>query len=261
MNLTLNPSVAVGYKSPSQKARVITEHWATANLYCPACASDNLEPLRPNAVVTDYLCPNCTARYQLKSTAGSFGGSVSNSAYQPKMDAIQSGSVPHYAFLRYSSQRWMVTDLFIVPGYFFTPAVIQERPPLRSTARRHGWIGSNILLRAMPQDARVSVVLGEQALPPQEVRKAWSQFAFLGTAENAKGGWGADTLICVREMQQTTGSDEFSLQDFYRAFGGRLGALHPENRNVQAKIRQQLQVLRDNQVLQFLTGGRYRVLR
>ncbi len=177
------------------------------------------------------------------------------------MDAIQNGQVPHYAFLRYSSQRWMITDLFIVPGYFFTPAVIEERPPLRSTARRAGWIGSNILLRVLPPDARVLVIAGEQALPPEDVRSAWSRFAFLGAAENAKGGWGADTLICVREMQRAAGSNEFSLQDFYRAFEGRLGALHPENRNVQAKIRQQLQVLRDNGVLGFLTAGRYRVLR
>ena len=261
MNITLDPSIAINYKSLSQKARVITEHWGTANLFCPACASDRLEPRRPNEPVADYLCPNCTARYQLKRTSGAFGGSVTNSAYQPKMDAIQSGRVPHYAFLRYSSQRWMVTDLFIVPGYFFTPAVIQERPPLRSTARRHGWIGSNILLRALPTDARVTVISGEQALAPEDVRNAWRQFAFLGSGENAKGGWGADTLMCVREMQRATGASGFSLQDFYRAFEGRLADLHPENQNVQAKIRQQLQVLRDNGVLQFLSDGHYLVLR
>ncbi len=240
---------------------MITEEWATANLYCLACASDELEPLPPNEKVADYRCKDCTARYQLKSTAGSFGGSITNSAYRPKMDAIQNGLVPHYAFLRYSPLRWMVTDLFIVPGYFFTPAIIQERPPLSSTAQRAGWIGSNILLRALPPDARVSVISDEQALPPEDVRNAWRQFAFLGTAENANGGWGADTLICVREMQRETGSTGFSLQEFYRAFEGCLEALHPENRNVRAKIRQQLQVLRDNQVLQFLSGGRYRVLR
>ncbi len=261
VDLTLNPSVAVGYKSPAQKARVITESWATANLYCPACTSDRLGPLRPNAKVIDYLCSNCTARYQLKSTAGSFGGSVINSSYAAKMEAIQSGRVPHYAFLRYSSQRWVVTDLFIVPGYFFTPAVIEERPPLRPTARRAGWIGSNILLRALLPDARISVVRGGQALPAEDVRKAWNQFSFFGTVEEAKGGWGADTLMCVREMQRATEINEFTLQDFYRAFESRLGALHPENRNVQAKILQQLQVLRDNKVLRFLSGGRYRVLR
>jgi len=261
VNLTLDPSVADGYTSLPQRARVITEHWATANLFCPACTSDFLEPRRPNEPVADYLCPNCAAQYQLKSTSKSFGGSVANSAYQPKMDAIQHGRVPHYAFLRYSSQRWTVTDLFVVPGYFFTPAVIQKRSPLGPMARRRGWAGSNILLRALPLDARVVVVSSGQALPPKDVRSIWSQFAFLGGAKSAKGGWGADALMCVREMQRATGSKEFYLQTFYRAFEARLAALHPENRNVQAKIRQQLQLLRDNGLLQFLSGGRYRVLR
>lgn len=260
MDLLLNPSVAVGYKSSSQKARVITECWARANLYCLACTSDYIEPLRPNAVVTDYVCPNCSARYQLKSTGKSFGGSVTNSAYQPKMDAILNGRVPHYAFLSYSSLRWSVIDLFVVPGYFITRAIVEKRPPLGPNARRSGWTGSNILLGALPSDARFSVVSGGQALPPKDVRNAWNRFSFLGAAENAMGGWGADILICVRDMQRATGSNEFSLRDFYGKFEGRLAALHPDNRNVQAKIRQQLQVLRDNGVLKFLSGGRYQVL-
>ena len=97
MDLSLDPSIAASYKSPAQRARVITEHWAAANLFCPACTSDDLEPLPPNTAVADYFCPNCTAKYQLKSKAGSFGGSVANSAYHPKILAIQSGQVPNYA--------------------------------------------------------------------------------------------------------------------------------------------------------------------
>ena len=216
MDLALDPSVATSYKSPAQRARVITEHWAVANLFCPACTSDYLEPLRPNAVVADYHCPNCTARYQLKSKAGSFGGIVTNSAYQPKMLAIQSGQAPNYAFLRYSSLNWTVVDLFIIHGHFFTPAIIQKRPPLPPTARRAGWVGSNILLRDLPPDARVVVISDEQAVPLEDVRSAWSRFAFLGAGENAKGGWGADTLMCVREMQQATGSNKFALARIHR---------------------------------------------
>lgn len=261
MELTLDPSVAEGYRSLSQKARVITEHWAKENLFCPACPSEHLDPLRPNARVRDYDCPNCKASYQLKSADRAFGGSVTNSAYWPKMNAIRDGQAPNYVFLRYSSQRWMVMDLFIVPGYFITPAIVEKRPPLGPKARRAGWVGSNILLRALPGDARVSVVANERVLPSQDVRNAWSRFAFLGQGENAKGGWTADILMCVRKMQETTNSNEFVLQDFYKAFEGYLGGLHPENRNVQPKIRQQLQILRDNGVLEFLNGGHYKVLR
>ena len=120
-------------------------------------------------------------------------------------------------------------------------------------------MNSKSFLNITQPDARVSIVSGGRALPAEDVRTAWSQFAFLGDAESAREGWGADTLMCVRELQRIIA--EFSLQDFYKAFEGRLASLHPENRNVQAKIRQQLQVLRDHGVLQFLGRGRYRVLR
>ena len=110
-------------------------------------------------------------------------------------------------------------------------------------------------------DARISVVAQGKALPVEQVRDAWGQVAFLGAAESAQGGWGADVLTCVRDLQRSTGSDDFSLQDFYRAFEARLAALHPENRNVQPKIRQQLQVLRKNGLVEFRERGAYRVLR
>ncbi len=96
---------------------------------------------------------------------------------------------------------------------------------------------------------------------PKDVRTAWGQFAFLAKPESASGGWGADILMSVRELQRATGSNEFSLQAFYSTYASRLAALHPDNRNVKPKIRQQMQVLRDNGVLQFLGDGRYRVLR
>ncbi|GJQ53056.1 MAG: hypothetical protein HKUEN02_19030 [Anaerolineaceae bacterium] len=44
--------------------------------------------------------------------------------------------------------------------------------------------------------------------------------------------------------------DEFSLEDVY-AFEGQLQAKHSSNNNVRAKIRQQIQSLRDRDVIQF----------
>ena len=60
-------------------------------------------------------------------------------------------------------------------------------------------------------------------------------------------------LACVDDLS----SDTFSLAEIY-AFEDRLKALHPGNRNVRPKIRQQLQVLRDNGLLIFEGRGRYR---
>ena len=51
--------------------------------------------------------------------------------------------------------------------------------------------------------------------------------------------------------------NEFTLQDVY-AFAAHLEKLHPANRHVRDKIRQQLQVLRDLGFVEFLGRGRYR---
>ena len=158
MDLHLNLAVAEGYSSPSQIARVVTKDWATRNLYCLACSSILLDPARANTAVRDYSCPTCGATYQLKSKGGKFGRKVVNSEYHVKMQAIAKGSAPHYTFLRYSNLTWRVTDLFVVPGHFLSPAVVEKRPPLRPPARRAGWVGSNILLEQLPQEARVHVV-------------------------------------------------------------------------------------------------------
>ncbi|WP_244661633.1 hypothetical protein [Mesorhizobium huakuii] len=54
------------------------------------------------------------------------------------------------------------------------------------------------------------------------------------------------------------GSTDFDIEQIY-AFERKLSALYPNNRNVRPKIRQQLQLLRDNGYLEFLARGRYRV--
>lgn len=51
----------------------------------------------------------------------------------------------------------------------------------------------------------------------------------------------------------------FSLDDI-RKFGPRLAREYPQNKNIDAKIRQTLQILRDQGVLRFLGAGKYRRL-
>ncbi len=52
---------------------------------------------------------------------------------------------------------------------------------------------------------------------------------------------------------------EFTLADVY-AHAGSLAKLHPNNRHVRDKIRQQLQVLRYLGLLAFLGDGNYRLI-
>ena len=260
MDLKLDPSTAGQYTSGSQIARVVTEAWANVNLYCLACSSNHLTATSPNTRVRDFSCPSCNTSYQLKSKNGKHGRVVGNSAYDPKIAAIDEGRAPHYAFLDYSSDSWTVTGLFVVPGHFITRGVIQQRNPLKQSARRAGWVGSNILLNQIMPEGRISLLYDGAFRDPSVVRAEWKRVAFLGSDARAKGGWGADVLSCVRQMELDTGDREFTLRAFYSRFTEQLSLLHPDNNNVQAKIRQQLQVLRDGGMLEFLGRGRYRTI-
>lgn len=54
-------------------------------------------------------------------------------------------------------------------------------------------------------------------------------------------------------MCEKINKSEFTLLDVYE-FENKLHSLYPKNNNIKAKIRQQLQILRDNN---FLGNGRY----
>lgn len=258
MDLRLDLAVADGYKSRSQIARRLTEDWATRNLYCLACASAHLDAAKANTAVWDYSCSACGAVYQLKSQNKPFGRRVSNSEYYTKMRAIAAGRAPHYAFLQYSIPAGAVTNLFVVPGHFLSPAVVERRAELSDDAQRRGWVGSNILLERLPEEGRVQVVESGVSRSPVQVRDDWQRYQFLA---GKKGGWAADVLSCIRVLERETQAREFTLQDFYQRFEAELASRHTDNRNVQAKIRQQMQVLAKGGVLLFVDRrGRYRVI-
>ncbi len=225
-----------------------------------ACSSNHIDAERVGNPVTDYKCPACDTIYQLKSTKRSFGITVTNSAYEKKMAAISTGNAPHYVFLQYSPITWQVRDLFVIPGHFFTPAVIQRRNPLSSTAKRSGWVGSNILLGQLPHDARIQIVSSGVVRDIREVREDWGRFRFLQTDKRSSGGWGAAVLRSVRIMQRESKSNEFTLQGFYERFVSDLSVQYPNNQNVEAKVRQQLQVLRGGGILDFLKPGHFRIV-
>ena len=65
--------------------------------------------------------------------------------------------------------------------------------------------------------------------------------------------WLLDILFCINSISNI----EFSLQEMY-SFTNELQLKHIDNHNVEAKIRQQLQVLRDRGVIEFLGKGHYR---
>ncbi len=99
--------------------------------------------------------------------------------------------------------------------------------------------------------------------PPAKLASAYREIkqaeAQLRPRVLSGGVWTADVLSCVRELQQEKA--EFNLDEFMERFGRRLEVLHPKNRFVRDKVRQQLQLLRHRNVVAFLDNrGRYRVI-
>ena len=261
MDLRLDPALAAGYASSSQIARLVTEAWAVENLYCLACPSENLTQELPNSPVRDFTCSSCSATYQLKSKNGRHGRTVSNSAYDKKIAAVDDGRVPHYAFLDYSRARWKVTGLFVVPGHLIGRGVIAKRRPLGPQAKRAGWVGSTLLLSEIPAEGRIPLVTDGEAIDPASVREKWEMVAFLASDPRGFQGWGADVFSRVNLLISERGKKEFTLREFNCRFIDELSTLHPENRNVSAKIRQQMQVLRDGGILEFVDNrGLYRFM-
>ena len=232
MDLRLDLTTAEGYRSGSQIARKISEDWATRNLFCLLVlltTSTLPEPTRPCGTT---LVQPVGRSISSKARVSDSDGRSAISAYDIKMQAIADGQAPHYAFLQYSKLTSRVTDLFVVPGHFLSPAVIEQRAPLKDTAMRHGWVGSNILIGKLPTEARVLVVEAGVCREPSDVRDEWGRYRFLA---GKRGGWAADVLSCVRVLQQETGTNEFTLQAFYQRFETELAARHLDNRNVRPK--------------------------
>jgi hypothetical protein len=75
----------------------------------------------------------------------------------------------------------------------------------------------------------------------------------LEIADMNSRGWLMDVLNCVNRVP----TSEFTLRDIYN-FEPELQIKHPQNKNVKAKIRQQLQFLRDKGFLEFTGVGKYK---
>jgi type II restriction enzyme len=242
------------HHSASQRARVATEAWAAANLYCVNCDSSRLEPTPLNAWAVDYHCPKSRDPFQLKGQSRPFGCRILDSAYSKMMAAINSDRAPHFVLLHYASDRWRVLDLLLIPHFAIPKSAIEKRKPLSDTARRAGWVGCNIVLTNIPDIVRVPIIVNGVAERPSDVRRRFRHIRPLAELTVEERGWTLDVLNAVRSLRRT----QFALDDVY-AKERELARLHPDNRHVRDKIRQQLQVLRAKGLVEFLERGNYRL--
>lgn len=254
MNLYFDTNLAAGYHSNSQKVRIMSEAWLVDNCYCVNCGN-KLEHFENNKPVGDMFCKNCKEQFELKSNKLKLGKKIIDGTYSTMIEKIDNGDIPNFFYLNYSINDYKVNNLIIIPKHYFTKEIIIKRPPLSSAARRAGWIGCNINVSEIPQSGKLYLVKNGQEEDKNIVINNFNKMLFLRKTKNELKGWLLDILKCIELLDKK----EFSLTDVY-SFENFLKLKHPENKNIQAKIRQQLQLLRDYGYLSFVTRGKYELL-
>ncbi|MDA2921783.1 restriction endonuclease [Patescibacteria group bacterium AH-259-L07] len=260
MRLALDTTVAGGYKSNAQRARVLTESWVTESwvdkeIYCPNCGQLKIDKYPNNQPVADFYCSNCKEDYELKGKQDGLGTKIVDGAHRTMLERLTSNNNPNFFLLNYDLSSLTVTNFLVIPKHFFVPKIIEKRKPLAPTARRAGWIGCNIVLQSIPASGKIFFVKDQKIESKEKVLNEWKKTLFLREEQEISAkGWLLDVMRCVEKL----GNREFTLNDVY-AFESELGVLHPDNKHVKDKIRQQLQILRDKGYLDFVSRGHYRI--
>jgi len=254
MNLNLSSFISDKYVSKSQKIRVLTETWVEDNIYCPKCGC-NISEYPNNKPVADFYCSKCKEDYELKSKKDKIGKKIVDGAYSTMIERLQSNSNPNFFFLNYDKNTYDVVNFMVIPKHFFIPQIIEKRKPLSENARRAGWIGCNILLETIPKSGKIFYIKDGKEEDKSKILDNWARTSFLDKSINIQSkGWLLDVMKCIDKLDKNI----FNLSDIYQ-FESYLKIKHPNNNNIQAKIRQQLQILRDRQFLKFETRGKYKL--
>lgn len=251
--LSLDLSLAKNYKNNSQKIRVMTESWVQSEIFCPNCGAE-IQEYENNRPVADFFCANCREDYELKSKKDALGLKIVDGAFSRMIERLNSQNNPNFFFLNYKKTTFDIYNFIIIPKHFFVPNIIEKRNPLALTAKRAGWVGCNILLNKIPESGKIFYVKNGEIETRENVLKNWKRTLFLRDKPVNLKGWTLEVMKCLDRL----GKQEFFLDEVY-VFDQSLAALYPENKHVKDKIRQQLQILRDNDYLEFIGRGRYRL--
>ncbi|MGD0690671.1 MAG: DpnI domain-containing protein [Candidatus Bathyarchaeia archaeon] len=257
MDLSLDPRCLDMYTSSLQQARCLSEGWAENNLYCPSCLQPTLSREKASTKVLDFRCPQCYQTYNIKASMKPFAERVRDAEYHTFMQAVEERTNPNLVLMHYDKPRLRVVDLEVIPRFFFVPSCIIPSKPTRPKSRGKPWQGCYISLELVPYDGRIRIIEDERIEDRQMVHDKYLSTAKLLLRKTVEGrGWTADVLRCVRALRRQA----FTLEEFCQAYQEELQSLHPKNRFIRAKIRQQLQVLRDNAIMRFRGGGNYELV-
>jgi type II restriction enzyme len=256
VNLRFDRSLATSCHSAAQQARVLTQGWVAREAYCLGCANGSLAPTTQNTRALDFRCESCREPYELKSSKRPFRRQVLDGEYSTLVRAIQSHDNPNLLLLNYDVTTMSVTDLQAIPRHTLSRLAIIPRKPLGPTARRAGWQGCSIDLTGLARSAFVPIIISGVVRGRSNVLDDWRQFDFLGRGSMSSRDWLPDVMSCLRRLP----SEVFKLETVYE-FERELNVLHPKNTHVRPKIRQQLQILVGQGLLERLTPGVYRKTR
>jgi hypothetical protein len=246
----------------------MTEKWAADNLYCPKCGR-SLNQYPNNTPVYDFYCdhfnekvvviPTTRDNFQLKSGRNfpnnNFPNKIQGAEYNTTLNSLKQGTFPSPILLHYEKQKHTIEDILLLHRLSITLSCIEPRKPLSITARRMGWQGCVISLEKIPKIGRIMMVDNSNIIPKDLVLDKWAYTTRLLKGDITQRGWTADVINFVERLPKN-----FSLEDIY-VYENRLAELHPQNKHVRDKIRQQLQILRDRGFIKFKEPGKYEKIR
>jgi hypothetical protein len=109
------------------------------------------------------------------------------------------------------------------------------------------------ILSKVPKEKKIKFAKTEKDIFPEMENDLYD--AGIETITKTLSGWRLDVFNAVLKIQEHI----FDLKTAYK-FKNELQKLHPENQNIEPKIRQQLQQLRDLGLIEFIQPGLYRKL-
>lgn len=255
MNLYFNLALAQDYTQESQKIRVMSEHWLEVNLYCPACGNYPLTKFPNNKPIADFHCEKCGEQFELKSKKkrNYVDNRIACGGYQAMMKRIQSDNNPNFLLLSYTrlDSDYHVQELTLIPKHFISKQMIIPRS--KGLPNRPNYIMCSLSLKELPASGKITLIRqGQWCGKKEEVLAQWRENLFLRDQKTETRGWLLAVKMCLDKLPEN-----FTLAQVYE-FELILSKYFPENHHVKEKIRQQLQLLRDKGVIEFLGKGKYR---
>lgn len=256
MNLNLNIKLAKNYNNKSQIIRVLSENWVLENSYCPACGDFTLFEFENNRPVADVYCKDCLEEFELKSNKlkneSKMPNKILDGAYSSMISRINSDNNPNFFFLTYNN-NWRISNFLLIPKQFFSNEIIIKRKPLSVNARRAGWIGCYIDITNIPESGKIFLVKNSKVINKSIVKESFNKTKFIRNISTNKKGWLFDIMKCLDKIN----SNIFTLNEIY-SFERELKIKYPKNNFIKDKIRQQMQVLRDKGLVEFVGRGKYK---